>query len=138
MTEIRLDEVAIRELLTGPQGPVVKMVRRDGLSVLNRARALVPVDTGALRASLQMSMSVDADKVECIVGSGQYYAGWVHNGTGIYGPRHQMIRPVSAKVMAWRSRSNGRMVFARRTRGMKGTFYLTRALQLLTDYRLTI
>jgi len=76
-------------------------------------------------------------------------ARWDSEGTGLYGPRKQVIRPRRAKVLAWPSTGGGstrniarrsftkraggakagRMVFARFTRGAPGT----RALQEARD-----
>lgn len=43
------------------------------------------------------------------------YAGYLENGTGIYGPRGQVIRPKQAKALAWMA--GGKMVFAAWVRG---------------------
>lgn len=48
----------------------------------------------------------------------ELYGTYVEFGTGLFGPKHQRITPKSGSVMAWRA-SNGEMVFARSTKGMK-------------------
>jgi hypothetical protein len=63
------------------------------------------------------------------VGSGQYYAKWVHDGTGIYGPKARPITPKSAKYLAfkWKKRGNKQM-FLKSVKGMKPNPYLKDAL----------
>jgi hypothetical protein len=41
------------------------------------------------------------------VGTNVYYARWVHDGTGIYGPRRMVIKPKRAKALVWRSQLHG-------------------------------
>jgi len=51
-------------------------------------------------------------------------ARWDSEGTGLYGPRRQLIRPKRARVLAWPAAGAGRkggMVFARFVRGKRGT-----------------
>jgi len=69
--------------------------------VLNRARVLCPVDQGQLRASLTMEViSRDGDPV-VRVGTNVKHAIWVHEGTGIYGPRKTPITPKRARLLRW-------------------------------------
>lgn len=50
------------------------------------------------------------------------YAAYQENGTGIYGPRGQVIRPRRAKALAWMS--GGQMVFAAWVRGSPPKYVL--------------
>lgn len=54
------------------------------------------------------------------------YAAFQEEGTGIYGPSGQVIRPRRAKVLAWRS--GGKMVFAAWVRGSPAKHVLRDAL----------
>jgi hypothetical protein len=55
------------------------------------------------------------------------YLPFLLSGTGLYGPRHQMIcakgmsgrNPKRVHVMAWKPRGGGEMIFRRCTRGMR-------------------
>lgn len=110
--------------------------------VLNSARRLVPVDTGRLRASLTVEYSQLADGSPVArVGSNLPYAIFVHEGTGLYGPLHHMIRPRNHRFMRWPVTNNsgaGRrrykagktqaFIFAKQTRGHPGTPFLLQAL----------
>lgn len=110
--------------------------------VLNAARRLAPADTGALRASLAVTFSPGPDGAPVArIGSNLPYAVFVHEGTGIYGPRGAMITPKRGRFMVWpainnsgsgnRRYSGGKTqlyVFARQTRGMPGRPFLLQAL----------
>jgi hypothetical protein len=58
------------------------------------------------------------------------YARWVHNGTGIYGPRHRPIKPKRAKALRFKGRRFGKSgwVYARQVKGMKPNPFLEDAL----------
>lgn len=135
-----VDPAGLRALLEGRDGPVWDAVRRKGNQVLNLAVAKCPVDEGRLRASLTLEMrSVDGLPI-ARVGSNLSYARFVHDGTGLHGPNHALIRPVSASVLRWpvknnsgaRRYSGGRTAayaYARYTRGMRGRPFLLDALR---------
>ncbi len=101
MAEVQIDAAALRELLAGPTGPVWNDIRRRGNRVLMQAKANTPKDTGVLKNSLIMEMVIDRGVPVARVGSNLKYAIYVHEGTGLYGPRKRYIRPVQAKVLRW-------------------------------------
>lgn len=113
-------------MLHGPSGEVGLEVRRRGNLVLNAARREAPVRTGTLRGSLRMFVGSEAGELAATIGSPLDYALYVHEGTGIYGPRHRPIRPVRARMLAWRD--NGQWHFAREVRGTRPNRFLERAL----------
>lgn len=120
---VRLDEVALRDI--GKQ----ELVRRAN-RVKNRAQQLAPVDKGVLRSSIGVEYRGDGRGMVARVGSSVDYALYVHEGTGLYG-RGGLIRPVRAKVLAWRGRgpgSRGGMVFRAFSRGSRGRPFLRDAL----------
>lgn len=110
--------------------------------VVNAARRLAPVDTGRLRASITQEFSTGYGGAPVVrIGSNLPYAIFVHQGTGIYGPKGQRIFPKHGKFMVWPAINNsgsgsrrykgGRTamyVFARSTRGMPGRPFLVQAL----------
>ncbi len=57
-----------------------KALESCGLQGESYAKALCPVDTGALRNSISHNVSGD----DCIIGTNQEYAAYVELGTGIY------------------------------------------------------
>jgi hypothetical protein len=136
---------AIRALMSGPSGATAQDLRRRGNRVLNRARQLVPVDTGALRASLKLEMRTVGGEPQVRIGSALPYALFVHEGTGVYVGRGR-IYPKQASVLRWpRINRSGRgfrryqggktaaYVYARSIKGMKGTPYLLQALPAAAD-----
>ncbi|GAA0400424.1 hypothetical protein GCM10009530_60310 [Microbispora corallina] len=138
---IDIDETALRELLQSPTGPVVRHVWQVANRTLNEARRRCPVDEGHLRASLQMALHAGPGRVWATVGSHLEYAIYVHEGTGLYGPKHHLIRPMSAKVLAWKSRNpkatpkgKGNMVFAAYVKGMKPRPFLVEALKAASPH----
>jgi hypothetical protein len=84
------------------------------------------IDTGALRQSIVgRRLRQGKTGVWYQVGSDLDYAIYQHEGTK--GP----IYPRRAKVLRFTGSSGG-YVFAKKVRGVKGTKYLTRALESLT------
>lgn len=60
---------------------VQRAVDRSVLVVQDRAKQLVPVDTGALRESIDTYVSADAQLITGIISPGRDYAGFVEFGT---------------------------------------------------------
>lgn len=132
----RLDQQALHALLTGPQRGVAQDLLRRGLRVESQAKRNVSglggtgpkrVDSGRLRASITTVLVSRSGKPAVIVGTNVKYAIFVHDGTGLYGPRKHRIYPVRAAVLRFRPRG-GKVVYARWTRGMKPNPFLSKAL----------
>jgi hypothetical protein len=69
------------------------------------------------------------------VGTHLKYARWVHDGTGLYGPRHAMIKPRSAKFLVFKSARYGAKkgkgkgkVFVKQVRGVQPNPFLKSAI----------
>ncbi|MEE1774444.1 HK97 gp10 family phage protein [Streptomyces sp. JV185] len=116
-----VDEAAIAELVRAIVGEVAT-------ATANQARRLAPVDNGPLRASIRQSVDVRGNLVVGEVYSDLEYAAYVHEGTGIYGPTGQPIRPVRARVLSWQPRGGPR-AFARSVKGQRPNPFLLRALR---------
>jgi hypothetical protein len=67
------------------------------------------------------------------IGSPLRRARWVHDGTGIFGPRRERIYPRHAKALRWRDSRTGDFIFARSIRGMRPNAFLVDALQAARD-----
>jgi len=137
----KLNEAAAKSLTIAA---AEKDLRVRANRVLNAARRGAPVDEGRLRSSLHVEfITVDGVPVARI-GSNLEYAIFVHEGTGLYGPRHDYIYPRNGKFLVWPAKNNSYVstggprrfvggktaafVFAKRVRGMKGRPFLTEAL----------
>jgi hypothetical protein len=117
---------------------------RTGRQIVNAAKRNCPVDEGRLRSSINYVVTITPRRVVVNVGSPLEYAIYIHNGTGIYGPKHTPIRPVTAKALKFetpkgmgpmrpgqRRAAKGRRgyVFARSVRGVPPSPFLSDALE---------
>jgi len=80
---------------------------------------------GNLRRSIEMKLF----NIGAMIGPGKSanYALYVHEGTGIFGPKGSYITPKKAKMLAFRGR-DGRMVFAKRVAGQKPNPFVQRTV----------
>ena len=74
--------------------------------------------------------NIELDKTEGAVFTQSSYGGYLEVGTGLFGPKKQLIKPTSAKALSWIPKAGGR-VFAASTRGMKPQPYMLPALQTI-------
>lgn len=110
--------------------------------VLNAARRLAPVDEGRLRASLAVTFSKGPNNAPIArIGSNLEYALYVHEGTGVYGPKGAPITPKSGSFLVWPVKNNSgsgvrrysggstaAYAFARQVRGVRPRPFLRDAL----------
>lgn len=101
--------------------------RKTAISLEHRAKQNAPVDMGRLRASITHRIIEIGNGVIARTGSNVKYAAFQEFGTGIYGPRKRLIRPVRAKVLSWKPKS-GKRVFVKFVRGVRPKRYFTKAL----------
>lgn len=139
--KVVLDNIALYQLLSGPQGAVWQDIHRRGNRVLNKARVLCPVDEGRLRASLALEMRREGDEAVARVGTNLDYGLYVHEGTGVYGPKGMPITPKRAKLLRWPIKNNSgagrrrykggktaRYAYAKSVKGVKPRRFLANAL----------
>lgn len=131
----RLDTGAIRALLTSPQRGVVQDLLRRGLLVETQAKRNLGgvggpkrIDAGRLRASVATQLVTRDAQPAVLVGSNVKYARFVHDGTGLYGPRHQVIKPLRRKALRFRVKGQRGYVYARSVKGSSGNPFLKNAL----------
>ena len=111
------------------------MVRR-GQRVKRRAQQIVRArayDTGRLHRSIGVRVGAERGEIVVTVGSPLEYARWVHDGTGIYGPRGRPIRPVRAKVLVFTPKGSNQVVAAKQVRGTPPVPFLRDALAAARD-----
>lgn len=107
MSTFRINQAVVDELLRGRSGPVVQHIDDITQAVRNEAVRNVKRDTGALAASIEPTVNVYGRLVVGRVGSPLHYARYIHEGTGIYGPKKKPITPVYAKALRFKP---GRMI----------------------------
>lgn len=139
--DITLDDAAIQRLLTAPDGDVAREVRRVADRTANLARGLAPVDEGPLRASIRVEMRYTSRTVKAWVYTPLEYGLYVHEGTGIYGPKGQPIRPRRGRFLVFEARNarttprgRGNLVFARQVRGQRPQPFLREALKTASPW----
>lgn len=120
-------------ILRSPNGGLAKNMFKRAVAVqkqakLNLQRPPQRVNTGALRASITIIPFMYMTYPAFRVGSPLKYAALVHNGTGLYGPHHQLIKPRDAKALRWRG-GQGEFIFAKSVKGMPPNPFLLDALK---------
>lgn len=138
---ITINDAEVDRLLRSPDGDVGKAVRDVVTRTRNLAVALAPVDDGPLRASLRTKMEYGTRTVKGWVYSDLEYALYVHEGTGIYGPKGQPIKPKRGRYLVFEARNarttprgRGNLVFARQVRGQRPQRFLLEALQAASPW----
>jgi len=123
---------AMHAILAAPGGGLEKNMFLRATKIQAQARknlqrAPTRVKTGHLRASILIVPYKAKGYTAFRVGSDLNYARYVHDGTGIYGPKHHLITPKSAHVLAWHG-NEGEFVFAKHVKGMRPNPFLRDAL----------
>lgn len=140
----KFNKAVMEKILTSPQGGVAKDLLKRGVRVQSRARRNLSgltgsgprrVNTGHLRSSITVKLIPQPKDLIVRVGTDVYYAKWIHDGTGLYGPQHKLIKPRNSRVLAFKSKVYGAKkgkyagwVFAKSVKGMKPNPFLKNAL----------
>lgn len=134
---VRVNAAELRRIRTGRTGPVFAEVERQCRRVQNRAQRNVKVDEGHLRNSVDHAVGVFGARVIGRVGTPLIYGLYLHEGTGVHGPRGRPIVPIRRKFLRFEVKSGtaavGRrpVVFAKSVAGVKGDKWLVRALRVV-------
>lgn len=128
---------AIRQLFNNPASSGVRQMRKkaERVQTIARKNLLRPpggFDTGRLSASIKVTQINVNGAIAFKVSSDLPYARYVHDGTGIYGPKGQMIKPIRAKALKWRG-PGGEAIFARQVKGIKPNPFLRDAFIAARD-----
>jgi hypothetical protein len=132
---------ALYAQLASPTGGVAKDMLRRGLKVESAAKRNLGgangrpkrIDTGQTRASITTRMVTYKGMPAARVGTSLRRARWIHDGTGIYGPRRTPIRPKTAKRLRFKPKGGNRIVYAKSVKGMKANPFLKDALPAAAD-----
>lgn len=117
----------IARLLRSPAGPLARNMLTRGNRVQREARRRIHSRTGNLSRSVGVEVVIANGGAGVRIGTDLSYARFVHDGTGIYGPNHQLIKPQSKKALAFDGR--GGAVVVASSRGQRGTRFLIEALR---------
>src|SRR5262245_40964060 len=125
-------------LLTSPQSGVAKDLLRRGKKVETAAKKELQnaprrVNTGLLRSSINTQLITVGGKLAVRVGTNVYYAIFVHDGTGLYGPAGHLIRPKTRQALKWLPKKGGGFAFAKYQRGMRPNHFFRNALKAAKD-----
>lgn len=124
---------------------IVRDLIRRGRNVQTRAKDNIRglgsgprrVRTGDLLNSIRMetffAVSLRSRNDRVRVGTNERHALWVHDGTGIYGPRRQRIVPREAQALRFYWDRTGRVMILRSVAGMRPNHFLRNALDAARD-----
>lgn|SRR5512144_2501453 len=128
---INVEQANIRKAFSDPKGILARGVLRMSKKVERKAKRLAPVDKGQLRASITSHIVFRGGIPIGRIGTNVKHAVWVHQGTGIYGPRGVPIRPKTAKVLVFKPKGSTKNLYVKSVKGMKGRPFLRDALLVL-------
>lgn len=132
----KLNQAQIQKILNSPTGPVAKQMLVRGYRVQAQARKNLGggvsgpkrIDTGKLRTSISVELRRGRRGLTVRVGTNVEYAIWVHDGTGLYGPRHRVIRPTTKRYLRFKPHGAKNYVFVKYVKGMRPNRFLADAL----------
>jgi hypothetical protein len=140
---VRVNQAEFRRLTQSPAGPVVRQADRIGRLTVNGAKRNVKRDDGHLVTTIDHTVDVNARRARMRAGSPLAYGLYLHEGTGIYGPKRKLIRPISAKALRFEvkeatgkvsAKGQRPVVFAKFVRGVKPDKWLVRAFEAACPY----
>lgn len=130
----------LRVSLMAEDGVVRSEVQRRARRVKDRAQNLLAQrsshPSGELGGSIRYTTAeaLGPDSVVAQVGSDLYYAAWVEEGTGVFGPLHSEIRARGGDVLVFQSETLGRKIVTPSVRGQPGKHYLRDALEAAHEF----
>jgi hypothetical protein len=107
-----MDALIRRMTALGETKPVLRALQ---LSVIAEAQALVPRKTGHLQGSILPGELTEHHATVVVKAN---YGLYVEKGTGLYGPKHALIKP--GKVMAWKGGGPSKVRLSGRSRVVGG------------------
>jgi HK97 gp10 family phage protein len=125
--EVKIEGALLKAILESP-GEVARKSLWSGMvhlveEVEARAVKEAPVKTSNLANSITSTVSADGKKG--IIAATAHYAGFVHMGTGLFGPLKQRIFPTAKKALFWPGAAHP----VKSIKGQKPNPFFARALQ---------
>lgn len=129
----KLKQQKVHAMLASPDGGLAKDMLKRALRVQTKARQNLSrpprrVDTGALRADIQIEPFRWRGYPAFRIGTNKKYARFVHDGTGIFGPEHHYIVPKNGKFLVFTPKGELKEVWTKRVKGMEPNPFLKDAL----------
>lgn len=123
--QLTLNEAALRRMLDSPRGEVGQFIHKIGVATVIAAKAHAPVDSGKLRASIDISLW-PGPKNSLEITANTHYAWLVHEG--------QKARSITGNpILRFPSkRQGGKIIYATGTvqqKARKSNPYLVKALK---------
>lgn len=94
---------------------ILSAMKDSTLLVEGEAKADAGFVTGNLARSINSAVVPLGGDVKGIVSASASYASFVNDGTGLFGPKHELITPKNKKAMRWKG--SGGFIFAKSTKG---------------------
>lgn len=132
MSDVKIiwDGAVMEEIMHGPNGVIGRYMFERAEIVKRAAVMQCNKKTGLLSQSILKRPVVSTGTgLDIRIGAYQSYAAYIHEGTGIYGPKGTPIRPINAKVLRWIG-SDGTPIFAKSVKGIKPNHFLSDNLKL--------
>lgn len=126
------NKTEMRRALRGSDGPVYRILDQRAKRVRDRAYVFCPVRSGFLRSTLDYRLGTEGGQPVAYVYVTASYGLFVHEGTGIYGPKRRPIEARPGRMFVFPGR-DGKLVFTRRIKGMRPRPFLRQALQAVTE-----
>ena len=101
------DDDQLRQFVEVGHRAVELSIKYTATEVWGQVGRKAPVDEGRLAGSFKLEQR---DPLAWLCSSAVHYALWVHQGTGVYGPRGQEIKPTSKQALVFYWKKIGRTV----------------------------
>jgi hypothetical protein len=135
---VTLHQGALDRLLRRPGGPVYDNVVAGTLNKTAAiATATAPTDTGFLKNNRSIEIDAGPGSLKGSLVYHAHYAKFVLKGTGLFGPRGDLIRPRTATYMVFIGRDGSR-VYAKTTKGQRKQPFLQNAFRAASRWPVTI
>ncbi|MFJ2774660.1 hypothetical protein [Streptomyces sp. NPDC087300] len=129
---IRINEAELARVLTGPGGPVYREVRAEAHRVRASIARHAPKDSGKMARSFLVRMSaVPGRSVTATVYTRSKVATYQQRGTRPHGP-------VRAKVLRFKPKGGGGVVFTPWVDGVPATHFITKGLLSAAKWRVRV
>lgn len=133
MAKLRLDPKLGAKIRDAVRDSVARDMQRRGLRVEAAAKVRISghpkrVDSGRLRDSIRAVPIIRGGAPGSRIGTNVKYALFVHDGTGIYGPRGARIKPKTKRYLKFIPKGGNRFVYAKSVKGMRPNPFLKDAL----------